>query len=147
MRLGRLLVRAETPAAARPPRLQTWNPGDVKAFLAPVAQPRHRPGVAARGSPGATRSEPGQSPCVVTPVTDYAVAIVTGGSCGPGREFALKLASRGYALVVVYLGDQGGAEAAVAEILAANGTAVAHPADLGDEVRGERFFDRATAAI
>jgi 3-oxoacyl-[acyl-carrier protein] reductase len=103
--------------------------------------------MAARGFPGATSAGCSQSRCVVTPPTGYAVAIVTGGSCGPGREFALTLASRGYALSLVYLGDQAGAEAAVADILAANGTAVAIRADVGDEVDVERLFDETTAAF
>ena len=66
--------------------------------------------------------------------TDDAVAIVTGGSCGPGREVARALARRGYAVVVVYLRDQAEAEAAVDEILAADGTAVAVRADVTDEL-------------
>ena len=41
-----------------------------------------------------------------TPRLDDAVAIVTGGSCGAGRDIARTLASRGYAVVVVYLRDQ-----------------------------------------
>jgi NAD(P)-dependent dehydrogenase (short-subunit alcohol dehydrogenase family) len=53
------------------------------------------------------------------------VAIVTGGSQGVGRAVARKLASGNYAVVVGYLNSQSAAEAAVAEILAANGTAVA----------------------
>ena len=73
------------------------------------------------------------------------VAIVTGGSRGPGRELARKLASRGFAVVVVFLRDQGEAEAVVDGILAADGTAVAVRADVGDALDVERLFD-ATAA-
>jgi 3-oxoacyl-[acyl-carrier protein] reductase len=75
------------------------------------------------------------------------VAIVTGGSCGGGRELARELAGRGYAVVVVYLRDQGGAETAVDEILAANGTALAVRADVADELDVERLFDETTAAF
>jgi 3-oxoacyl-[acyl-carrier protein] reductase len=50
------------------------------------------------------------------------------------------LASRDYAVVVVYLRDQGAAEAIVEEILAANGTALAIRADLADELDVERLF-------
>lgn len=75
------------------------------------------------------------------------VAIVTGGSCGAGREFARRLASRGYAVVVVYLRDQGEAEAAVQEIVAAGGTAVAVRADIGDELDVERLFTETAAAF
>jgi 3-oxoacyl-[acyl-carrier protein] reductase len=77
----------------------------------------------------------------------YPVAIVTGGSCGTGREIARTLATRGYAVVVVYLRDQGAAEAAVDEILAANGTAVAVRADVVDELDVERLFDETRAAF
>jgi 3-oxoacyl-[acyl-carrier protein] reductase len=80
-------------------------------------------------------------------LVDFPVAIVTGGSCGSGREIARKLAGRGYAVVVVYLRDQGEAEAAVAEILAADGTALAVRADGTDELDVERLFSETTAAF
>jgi 3-oxoacyl-[acyl-carrier protein] reductase len=75
------------------------------------------------------------------------VAIVTGGSRGAGREMARKLASRHYAVVVVYLRNQGEAEAAVEEILAAGGTAVAVRADVEDELDVERLFTETAAAF
>lgn len=81
------------------------------------------------------------------PTPSYAVAIVTGGSCGIGREVARKLAGRGYAIVVVYVRDQGQAEAAVEENLAANGTALAVRADVTDELDVERLFDETTAVF
>jgi 3-oxoacyl-[acyl-carrier protein] reductase len=75
------------------------------------------------------------------------VAIVTGGSRGIGCEIARKLAREGYAVVVVYLGDQGEAEAAVEEILALDGTAIAVRADVTDELDVERLFDETAAAF
>jgi 3-oxoacyl-[acyl-carrier protein] reductase len=88
---------------------------------------------------------------VVTLPTDQActdaVAIVTGGSRGAGREMARKLASRHYAVVVVYLRDQGEADAAVEEILSAGGTAVAIRADVDDELDVERLFTETAAAF
>jgi 3-oxoacyl-[acyl-carrier protein] reductase len=81
------------------------------------------------------------------PTSTDAVAIVTGGSCGAGREIARTLASRGYALVVVYLREQGEAEAAVEEFLAAGGTAVAIRADVADELDVERLFTETAAAF
>jgi 3-oxoacyl-[acyl-carrier protein] reductase len=75
------------------------------------------------------------------------VAIVTGGSVGIGREIARTLAGWGYAIVVVYLRDQVEAEAAVDDILAADGTAVAVRADVGDELDVERLFDESAAAF
>jgi 3-oxoacyl-[acyl-carrier protein] reductase len=76
-----------------------------------------------------------------------AVAIVTGGSCGNGRDMARKLASRSFAVVVVYVRDQAEAETAVDEILTANGTALAVRADVTDELDVERLFDETTAAF
>jgi 3-oxoacyl-[acyl-carrier protein] reductase len=75
------------------------------------------------------------------------VAIVIGGSCAAGRAIARTLASRGYAVIVVYLRDQGAAEAAVEEILAANGTALAVRADVTDELDVERVFTETATAF
>jgi saccharopine dehydrogenase-like NADP-dependent oxidoreductase len=83
--------------------------------------------------------------CVVS--STYEVAIVTGGSCRAGREVARTLASRGYAVVVVYLRDQGEADAAVEEILTANGTALAVRADVTDDLDVERLFTETAAAF
>ena len=76
-----------------------------------------------------------------------AVAIVTGGSSGTGREVARGLA--GWAL-----GDRRGlprasaqAEATVAEILAAEGRTVAVRADLADDLDVQRLFAESTAAF
>lgn len=76
-----------------------------------------------------------------------AVAIVTGGSHGIGREVVRMLARRGYAIVVVYLDDQSSAEATVEEIFAAEGTAVAVRADVTDDLDVERLFDETIAAF
>jgi 3-oxoacyl-[acyl-carrier protein] reductase len=77
----------------------------------------------------------------------FAVAIVTGGSHGAGRDMARRLASRGFAVVVVYLRDQGEAEAAIGEIVAADGSALAVRADVADELDVERLFDETKAAF
>jgi 3-oxoacyl-[acyl-carrier protein] reductase len=76
-----------------------------------------------------------------------AVAIVTGGSCGTGREVARGLASWGWPIVVVYLEHQHRAEATVAEILAAEGTTVAVRADLADDLDVQRLFAESIAAF
>jgi 3-oxoacyl-[acyl-carrier protein] reductase len=76
-----------------------------------------------------------------------AVVIVTGGSRGPGRELACALAGRGYSVVVVYLDDQNEAEAAVDEIVRADGTALAVRADVTDELDVERLFTETIAAF
>jgi 3-oxoacyl-[acyl-carrier protein] reductase len=72
------------------------------------------------------------------------VAIVTGGSRGLGREITVKLAGQGYAVVVNYAQHQGAAEAAIEEVLAANGTAVAVRGDVTDELDVERLFAETT---
>jgi 3-oxoacyl-[acyl-carrier protein] reductase len=84
---------------------------------------------------------------VDSPPTDDAVAIVTSGACGPGGEIARTLASRGFAVVVVYLREKRQAEATIEEILAAGGTALAMRADVDDELDVERLFDETTAAF
>jgi 3-oxoacyl-[acyl-carrier protein] reductase len=95
-----------------------------------------------RQCPGAKAHERGDgSPVAST----YDVAIVTGGSRGPGRTLARTLASRGYAVVVVYLRNQREAEATVEEILAAGGTAIAARADVTDVLDVERVFDETAA--
>jgi NAD(P)-dependent dehydrogenase (short-subunit alcohol dehydrogenase family) len=76
-----------------------------------------------------------------------AVAIVTGGSVGTGREVARALASWGWAIVVVYLDQQRTAEATVAEILAAQGKIVAVRADLDDDLDVQRLFAESTAVF
>jgi NAD(P)-dependent dehydrogenase (short-subunit alcohol dehydrogenase family) len=76
-----------------------------------------------------------------------AVAIVTGGSFGTGREIARWLARWGWAIVVVYLEHQRTAEATVGEILAADGKIVAVRADLTDELDVERLFAESSAAF
>ena len=75
------------------------------------------------------------------------VAIIIGGSYGAGREIARALASRSYAVVVCYLHDQGNAEAAVEQIVAANGTALTVRADITDELDVERLFDETKAGF
>jgi hypothetical protein len=96
-------------------------------------------------------SDASQSGCVVAyrddRASDYAVAIVTGGSCGAGRDIARTLARRGFAVVLVYVRDQRAVEAAVEEILAANGTALAVRADVTDELDVERLLDETVAAF
>src|SRR3954453_23987617 len=95
-----------------------------------LARPR---GVPARVGRGARPTDP--------------VAIVIGGSWAAGRAIAGTLPSRGYAVIVVYLRDQGAAEAAVEEILAAHGTALAVRADVTDERDVERLFTETATAF
>lgn len=71
------------------------------------------------------------------------VAIVTGGSRGIGREVALRLASDGQAVVIAYAGNQADADATVAQIAAAGGSALAVRADVADEGAVQALFDAA----
>ncbi len=75
------------------------------------------------------------------------VAIVTGGSRSIGRAVARRLALGDYAIVINYLHSQPAADAAVEEILAAKGTAVAVCADVADELDVERLFVEAIDAF
>jgi 3-oxoacyl-[acyl-carrier protein] reductase len=75
------------------------------------------------------------------------VAIVTGGSRSIGRAVARRLALGDYAIVINYLHSQPAADAAVEEILAARGTAVAVCADVADELDVERLFGEAIDAF
>jgi 3-oxoacyl-[acyl-carrier protein] reductase len=81
--------------------------------------------------------------------TTYAdrVAIVTGGSRGIGRKVVRRLASLGYAVVVNYASDKSAPDAAVEEILAGNGIALAVRADVADELDVERLFIETTKAF
>jgi 3-oxoacyl-[acyl-carrier protein] reductase len=76
-----------------------------------------------------------------------AVAIVTGGSTGTGRDVARGLARWGWRVVVVYLEDQDRAEATVAEILDTDGIVVAVRADLSDDLDVQRLFTESRAAF
>ncbi|MET8446158.1 SDR family oxidoreductase [Streptomyces sp. NPDC005209] len=68
------------------------------------------------------------------------VAIVTGGSRGIGRETVSRLAADGFAVVVGYAGNRHLADAAVKEVTAAGGRAVAVQADVADEEQVAALF-------
>lgn len=71
---------------------------------------------------------------------ETAVAIVTGGSSGAGREIALALVAWRWPVVIVYLDLQPAAEATVAELIAAGGTVIAVRADLSDDLDVQRMY-------
>jgi 3-oxoacyl-[acyl-carrier protein] reductase len=71
------------------------------------------------------------------------VAVVTGGSRGIGRQAVARLASDGLAVVVGYSGRADLAEAAVKEVTAAGGRAVAVRGDVADENEMSALFDMA----
>jgi 3-oxoacyl-[acyl-carrier protein] reductase len=65
------------------------------------------------------------------------VALVTGGSRGLGKEIALTLAQKGYAVIVNYLTSERAAEEVVAE---AGGDSFSLQADVGDAAHVRRMF-------
>lgn len=75
--------------------------------------------------------------------TNGRVAIVTGGSGGIGRETAARLSKDGFSIVVNYAGNQEQADAAVASITDAGGTAIAVRADVADETAVDALFKTA----
>jgi 3-oxoacyl-[acyl-carrier protein] reductase len=68
------------------------------------------------------------------------VALVTGGARGIGREAALRLASEGYAVAILYVSKRDEADAVVSEISDSGGKALAVQADVGDEDAVEAAF-------
>ncbi|MEQ4302422.1 SDR family oxidoreductase [Plantactinospora sp. B6F1] len=80
-------------------------------------------------------------PSVPTSTPNARTAVVTGGSRGIGRRVVARLAADGFAVVVGYLGNRAEAEAAVKEVEAADGRAVAVRADVADEHEVAELFD------
>jgi NAD(P)-dependent dehydrogenase (short-subunit alcohol dehydrogenase family) len=74
-------------------------------------------------------------------------AVLTGATCGLGRELVHVLTRRDLAVVVAYLRDASAADAVVDEVLAAGGSALAVRADLTDPIDVERLFDETEAAF
>jgi NAD(P)-dependent dehydrogenase (short-subunit alcohol dehydrogenase family) len=70
------------------------------------------------------------------------VAVVTGGSRGIGRAIVRRLAASGAAVGVNYAGSAPEAEAAVGEVRAAGGRAVAVQADVGEPGDVQRLVER-----
>ncbi|WP_128379880.1 SDR family oxidoreductase [Streptomyces cavernae] len=73
------------------------------------------------------------------------VAIVTGGSRGIGRETVRRLAADHFAVLVGYAGNRELAEAAVKDVTAAGGRAIAVQADVADEQQISELFATAEA--
>lgn len=86
-------------------------------------------GSAATASPvAATAGVPAQQQ-----PTGTKVVIVTGGSRGIGAAVSVLLGRQGYSVVVNYNSNKSKADAVVAEIIAAGGTAIAIAANVADE--------------
>jgi len=74
------------------------------------------------------------------PSVSKPVLIVTGGSQGIGAAIARQAAKAGYAVALSYVRNQGMADAVVAEIRAAGGTAIAVQAEMADEASVVNLF-------
>ena len=70
------------------------------------------------------------------------IAVVTGASSGIGAGIAKALGPQGATVVVNYVNSQSGADAVVASIVAAGGTAVAVQADMSKGIDVIRLFDK-----
>jgi NAD(P)-dependent dehydrogenase (short-subunit alcohol dehydrogenase family) len=77
----------------------------------------------------------------------HKVVIVTGGGRGIGAATATLAAARGYAVCVNYRKNDAAANAVVAAIQAAGGTALAVGADVAVESEVERLFDTVDASL
>ena len=75
------------------------------------------------------------------------VIIITGGGRGIGAATATLAAARGYAVCVNYRKNQAAADAVVAEIQAAGGTALAVGADVASEPDVVRLFETVDAKL
>ncbi|MER7732707.1 SDR family oxidoreductase [Streptomyces erythrochromogenes] len=75
------------------------------------------------------------------------VAIVTGASSGIGQSAAVRIAARGFGVILTYGRNEQGAADTVAAIEKAGGTAVALHLDLGDSSGFDRFRDRVAEAL
>ena len=78
-------------------------------------------------------------------MAEQPVAIVTGGSRGIGRAVSARLGADGFAVGVVFASNKEEADAAVAEIAAAGGRALAQSADIADEEAVAAAFDAVEA--
>jgi len=75
------------------------------------------------------------------------ILLVTGGSRGIGAETARLAAERGYAVCVNYRRNRAAADAVVAAIIAAGGTALAVGADVANEDEVVRLFGTVDAQL
>ena len=75
------------------------------------------------------------------------MAIVTGGSFPTGREVARGLARWDWPVIVVYLQHKRTVDAAIAEIVRADGNVVSVRADLADDLDVARLFAESRAAF
>ena len=74
-------------------------------------------------------------------------ALVTGGSRGIGAAIAKRLAADGATVAITYAGNKAAADATVAAIESAGGTAFAFQADAADPASQRAGVEQAAAAL
>ncbi len=83
----------------------------------------------------------------MTATEDVSAVLVTGGSRGIGAAISRTLAAAGRPVALTYSRDRSGADAVVAEIVAAGGRALALAADIGEEEQIVASFETATREL
>lgn len=78
---------------------------------------------------------------------DIRVALVTGAGRGIGREIALALAGRGWAVVINYRGNVGAAQETAQAVAAAGGRPLLVQADIAQASERQRLLDATLAAF
>lgn len=79
--------------------------------------------------------------------THSRVALVTGGSCGIGREVVKRLVADNFAVAVHYASNKEKAETLVADIIVAGGQALVVGGDVADEKVMAQVFDEVEVAF
>lgn len=75
------------------------------------------------------------------------IALVTGGSRGLGKNMALRLAEKGYDVIITYQSQKAAADAVVGEIKSIGRTGIALPLDVSDFASLDNFIQDLTETL